>query len=282
MIEPPPGSGPPVVDETEETFCYAHPKTPTRLRCTRCDRPICGRCAIPASVGQHCPECVAEARRAAPKVRTVMAATAPAVMTVIVITVGFFFAQQIIADLDDEFALIPALVEDGEWWRLLTPMLVHAPGLFHVAMNMLVLYVYGPNVEQAYGKLEFVAVYVTSGFLGSAFSYSFGSGRPSVGASGAIFGVVGALAVYLYKRRASTVIGQYLQGLIVFLGLNLVISLLLPRIDVFAHLGGFVGGALLGLGYDREAGPRASAPGGVQVATTVGVVVAGVILVLSG
>lgn len=281
MIEPPPGSDPPVVNETEETYCYAHPKTPTRLRCTRCDRPICGRCAIPASVGQHCPECVAEARRSAPKVRTAMAANAPVVMTILIITIGFFFATQASPRLQFRLSMFPPAIEDGDWWRLLTPVLVHA-NFLHIVMNMLILYIYGQNVEQTFGSARFVPIYLASGFLGSAFSYAFGSGAPSVGASGAIFGVVGALIVYLYKRRGSTLMGQYLNGLVAFVGINAVIGLILPGIDVLAHLGGFVGGAALGFGFDRKSGPRASAPGGVQVATTLAVVALGVILVLSG
>ncbi|MDQ4028189.1 MAG: rhomboid family intramembrane serine protease, partial [Actinomycetota bacterium] len=80
MDQQPPGASGPALEESEETYCYGHPNTPTRLRCSRCERPICGRCAIPASVGQHCPECVAEARKTAPRVRSAVAAQAPAVV----------------------------------------------------------------------------------------------------------------------------------------------------------------------------------------------------------
>src|SRR5919108_206332 len=82
----PTGPSPETAPE-EVTNCYGHPKVPTKLRCSRCDRPICGRCAIPATVGQHCPECVADARRSAPKVRSQMMSTAPAVMTILAVNV---------------------------------------------------------------------------------------------------------------------------------------------------------------------------------------------------
>ncbi|MGH2729476.1 MAG: rhomboid family intramembrane serine protease [Actinomycetota bacterium] len=266
------------MDTAEDTFCYAHPRTPTRLRCTRCDRPICGRCAIPASVGQHCPECVAEARRSAPKVRTAMAANAPVVMAILIVTIGFFFAGQASPRLEFRLAMFPPAIEDGEWWRLFTPVLVHA-NILHIGMNMLILYIYGQNVEQTFGSVRFVLIYLVSALLGSAFSFAFGSGRPSVGASGAIFGVVGALIVYLYRRRSSALMGQYLNGLVTFVAINAVIGLIIPGIDVFAHLGGFAGGAALALGFDRETGPQASAPAGVQAAALMAVVGAGVLLV---
>lgn len=269
------------IGQTGETFCYAHTNTPTRLRCSRCDRPICGRCAIPASVGQHCPECVAEARRQAPKVRTVMAATAPAATAIIVITVAFYFAQQVSPDLMTRFWLFRPRIDAGEWWRLITPVLVHA-NLFHIVMNMLVLYVYGTGVEQAFGSARFVLIYVVTAILASAFSYAFGGGAPSVGASGAVFGVVGALAVYLYNRRTSAFLGHHLRGLTTFLVLNLIISVVYPRIDLFAHLGGFVAGVVLGLAFDRSSGTRAEAPVSLQIAATSLVLLAGIALVATG
>src|ERR687895_2650521 len=89
----PPDASQRALEEDQRAFCYGHPDTPTGLRCTRCDRPICGRCAIPASVGQHCPECVAEARRSAPKVRSALRATAPVVMTILIINVVMWLIQ---------------------------------------------------------------------------------------------------------------------------------------------------------------------------------------------
>lgn len=268
--------------EDEETYCYGHPKTPTKLRCSRCERPICGRCAIPASVGQHCPECVAEARKSAPKVRSASTANTPALVAIIGVTVLSFLAQQVIgSDYVQRLASIPFLIALGEWWRLFTPVLVHA-GFLHVAMNMFVLYIYGQNAEEAFGSMRFVAIYVVSALTGSAFSYGFGGLNSSVGASGAVFGVVGALIVYLYNRRSSQFIAQHLRGMLTFLALNAVIGFALPNIDIMAHLGGLVGGLLLGFGFDRSRGAaKATSPVVLQVVTVLVVVGAAVLLVMS-
>ncbi|HYN37525.1 MAG TPA: rhomboid family intramembrane serine protease, partial [Actinomycetota bacterium] len=210
------------IAEPAETYCYAHPKTPTKLRCSRCERPICGRCAIPASVGQHCPECVAEARKSAPKVRRASVANSPVVVAIIVVTVISFMAQQILGDQYTERLLMwPPFIASGEWWRLITPVLVHAGGL-HVFFNMFVFYIYGQDAEVAFGHVQLFLIYFVSGISGSAFSFAFGTGRPSVGASGAVFGVVGALLVYLYNRRSSQFIQQHLRGIVGFLLLNTV------------------------------------------------------------
>ncbi|HJR44109.1 MAG TPA: rhomboid family intramembrane serine protease, partial [Actinomycetota bacterium] len=246
---------------------------------SRCDRPICGRCAIPASVGQHCPECVAEARRSAPKVRTAMQAVAPATMAIIGIDIFVFVLQTLLGgEVTSELMLSPSLVDQGEWWRLLTPMLVHA-GALHLFLNMYILFLYGPTVEQTFGTVRFVIMFLASGFLGSAFSYAFPPANPSVGASGAIFGLVGVLLVYFYRRRRSQFMGHYLRSMSIFIVANLAFGFLFPGIDNFAHIGGLLGGALLGLGFDRGQASEASSPIGLQISTAVGVVALGLLLV---
>ncbi|MFN2489159.1 MAG: rhomboid family intramembrane serine protease [Actinomycetota bacterium] len=278
MSSNPPGTSGPVVDESDVTYCYGHPDTPTKLRCSRCDRLICGRCAIPATVGQHCPWCVAEARKSAPRVRSAMAATAPAVLAVVALSAAFFFAQQVIPGLTVRLGAIPAAIAAGQWYRLLTPMLLHA-GLLHIGLNMFVLWIYGPSVEDAFGTARFVAMYVVTGFLGGAASFAFGACNSlGVGASGAIFGVVGVLLVHLYNRRRSSFVAGYMKNLMFFIGANLVLGLLLPQIDYLAHLGGLAAGIALGAGLDRPDGRPAPAP--LQFATFVAVIAVGAALVL--
>lgn len=252
--DPNPGQ---VVDESEQLYCYGHPKTPTRLRCSRCERPICGRCAIPASVGQHCPECVAEARKSAPKVRSALRANAPGVYAIIGINVAVWLTQLLVPGFTERFIDFPPLVADGEWWRLVTSMFMHADGgsffLFHILLNCYILYIYGPEVEQLYGTPTFLAMYLTAGLIGNAFSYVFGPfGVPSLGASGAVFGVVGILIAFLVKRRASAALGNYLQGLLFFVGLNLMFGFTVQGINNWAHIGGLVGGLALGGLMDRK------------------------------
>ena len=238
----PPDHSAQTIDETEQTYCYRHRDTPTKLRCSRCDRPICGLCATPASVGQHCPECVGEARRSAPKVKTAMQANAPVVLGIIVACVVAYILQRFGPSgmaVSRRFALLPQKVKDGEWWRLFSSMFLHSPQqLLHILFNMFVLYMYGPQVEQAFGHVRFALLYLTAGFAGSAASYTFGSCAGSVGASGAIFGVVGILAVYFYNRRQSAFVRQYLNGLLIFVGINLLFGLTVAGIDNAAHVGG--------------------------------------------
>ena len=258
-------SGTETTADEEQTFCYGHPKTPTRLRCSRCDRPICGRCAIPATVGQHCPECVAEARRSVPKVRTVLQATAPATRAILILTGLVFVGQLLIPGLTDRLASIPVLTARGDWWRLVTPMLVHA-GPLHLIMNGYVLFAIGPAVEDRFGPARFVVVYVIGGIAGSVLSFTFGPCAVSgVGASGAIMGLIGALAADLYGRRESPNARMQLQGILKWIGLIFAIGIalevfaqfgmLLIRIDNFAHLGGLLGGAAVGAGLGARPKP---------------------------
>ncbi len=102
----------PSLTGTNETFCYVHKNTPTKLACSRCGNPICGRCAIPATVGQHCPDCVAEARRSAPKVKVTsqLASTAPVVMTLIAINIVMFIGEYVIDGFTENLVQFPPFI----------------------------------------------------------------------------------------------------------------------------------------------------------------------------
>lgn len=235
----------------ETEYCYGHPKTPTKLHCSRCDRPICGRCAIPASVGQHCPECVAEARKSAPKVRSAMAATSPVVMGILAINVIVFIGQQLFPEITEKLVMDPFLISAGEYWRLITPVFLHA-GVLHIFFNSYILYSLGPNVEQAFGSVRFTLMYLAAGFMATAASFALPPEVRSLGASGAVFGMAGVLLIYLYRRRRSAFVAQYLRSILFFIGINLVFGFLFPGIDNVAHIGGLIGGMILGAGFDRE------------------------------
>ena len=272
-----------VLEDPEQEYCYGHPKTPTKLHCSRCDRPICGQCAIPASVGQHCPECVAEARKSVRKPKSVLRASAPAVWALIIVNVAVYVLEIVLGDafIQRFFSFGPAIA-DGQWYRMFTAMFLHAPldqrfGLFHILFNMYILSIYGPNVEQVFGTLRFVAMYFLAGLAGSVASYAFGTCvNPSLGASGAIFGVVGMLVMYLYRRRGTAMMDQYLRGMVFFVGINLVFGFVVSGIDYNAHIGGLVGGLALGAGFDRG-DPKSPKNLPVQIATyalVLGVIVA--------
>jgi membrane associated rhomboid family serine protease len=206
-----------------------------------------------------------------------MAANAPAVTTILVVNIVFFVLQQLAPIVTERLALMPGAISDGEWWRLLTPMVLHGGG-FHILMNSIVLWIYGPHVEGAFGSARFVALYIISGFIGSVASYNFSAPFiVGVGASGAIFGIAGVLLVYLYRRRSSSFVYAEMRNVMFFIGLNLALGFVLPRIDYWAHIGGLIAGVVLGLGFDRgdKQGSRA-----LELATAAGVMAAGVVLVV--
>jgi len=139
--------------------------------------------------------------------------------------------------LFDNGSLVGVLVADGEWWRLVTAMFLHA-SVLHIAFNMFALYWLGTIVEEAIGTRRFLLVYFASGLAGSAGALVFSSPfAVTVGASGAIFGTMGALLVLEYMTTGSFA-GQAM-GLIV---INMVITFTIPNISVGGHLGGLIGG----------------------------------------
>ncbi len=132
----------------------------------------------------------------------------------------------------------------GEWWRLVTPIFLHG-GLLHIAFNSMVLLQLGPLVEEEYGTERFVFVYLATGIAGNLASQWLGQRRPTVGASGAILGLMGLLLVYGFRRGG--VFGRTLRSSIGRYAIYIFIFSLLPGVDLLAHAGGFAGGCLLGL-----------------------------------
>ncbi|WP_214883350.1 MULTISPECIES: rhomboid family intramembrane serine protease [unclassified Exiguobacterium] len=137
-------------------------------------------------------------------------------------------------------AKVNLLIEQGEWWRLITPMFLHI-GWFHFSINMFALWSLGPLVERMYGSIRFLIIYVIGGFLATTASYAF-SESISAGASGALFGLVGAL-FYFGLRDRSLFMKTLGPPLFIMLGLNVGLAFLLgASLDHFAHAGGLVGG----------------------------------------
>lgn len=139
------------------------------------------------------------------------------------------------------------LIFQGEYWRLVTAMFLHG-SLIHILFNGYALYALGPESERIYGTVRFLVVYFLGGLAGSVASYAF-SASPSVGASGAIFGLFGALSAFYFVSRK--VLGDLartqLQSMVTLLIINLLIGFSAGGvIDNFAHIGGFIGGALVG------------------------------------
>jgi membrane associated rhomboid family serine protease len=238
--------------------CYRHPNVQTRVHCTRCERPICPDCMIPAPVGFQCPECVEEARREFRKgpgrpFRGGVSVTkallvAIAIPFVIEIVVGgpralFDPTTQLLFDLG---AMAPPAVADGQFWRLFTAMFLHA-GLLHVALNAYFFWLFGRVVESVFGRTWMLLIFLVSGFLASVASYAFGPVLAlAVGASGAISGVFGAFIAYNYRRRHLAANAANLRMALTVIVLNAFIAVAYSSIDWRAHVGGLVAGFALG------------------------------------
>jgi membrane associated rhomboid family serine protease len=199
-----------------------------------------------APVGFQCPDCIGEAARTVRQPVTVAGGgmiTKPYVTwTLIGFTVAIFVVQLAagINSVAEDFGMWPfGIALYGEWWRLMTAAFLHGSWL-HIAFNMYVLFVLGPTLERALGHARFIVLYLVAALGGSVASYAFSDPRTvSVGASGAIFGLMGALIVA--GRRMRWDITQVL----VLLGLNVIIGFLSPEVDWRAHFGGLVIGALV-------------------------------------
>ena len=138
------------------------------------------------------------------------------------------------------------LVQNGEFYRLFTCMFVHAD-ILHILFNMIALYSIGPVVERYYGKSKFLLIYLVSGLLGSIFSGVFMTADSiSIGASGAIFGLLGSICYFTYYYRA-TLQGILRGSIMPVIIINLVIGFLSSSIDLSAHIGGLIGGILISM-----------------------------------
>ncbi|AZM61214.1 MULTISPECIES: rhomboid family intramembrane serine protease [unclassified Streptomyces] len=248
--------------------CYRHPDRETGIRCTRCERPICPECMVSASVGFQCPECVRGGSGtghspAASMPRTIAGGTVaadPRLLTKILLGINLtvFLAVQIRPSLLDPLVLVgvwppePFLptegVAEGEWYRLFTSMFTHE-AIWHIGFNMLGLWWLGGPLEEALGRARYLALYLISGLAGSALTYVLASGSTaSLGASGAIFGLFGAIAVLM--RR----LNQDMRPIIALLVINVIITFGWGNIAWQAHLGGFVAGVVIG--YAMVHAPR--------------------------
>jgi rhomboid protease GluP len=141
-------------------------------------------------------------------------------------------------------AKVNELIIAGQIWRLITPLFLHSTSLMlHVVFNMYALYAFGPNLERYYGHGRFLGLYLLAGFTGNVLSFVF-SPNPSVGASTAIFGLVGAEAVFLYRNRQLLGSGaqRALMNLLVIVVLNLFLGFSSGFVDNWGHIGGLIGG----------------------------------------
>jgi membrane associated rhomboid family serine protease len=276
--------------EPEPRYCYRHPDRETGLSCSECGRPICYECMTPAPVGLRCPEHsgkpqgIRKVTVAAERVATGTGARQGALITMILIglNVGVYLAELALGGSTDgqnntiyyHGALIAtaqyqngslAGVANGEWWRLATAPFLHY-GPVHLGMNMLGLWFGGRVLETVIGRWRYLLLYMASGLAGSAGALYASPNSITVGASGAIFGIFGALLVL--ERRGVIASGGQILVLIV---INVAFSLL-PGISIGGHIGGLIGGALVMLAYMQF---RRSTP--LQIASAIAVAAASIV-----
>jgi membrane associated rhomboid family serine protease len=228
--------------------CYRHPSRETGVSCSNCGRPICPDCMTTTPVGMRCPECSKQRTKV---VRMREIATIPRVTyALIAINVVAFLTEQgqftlagssIRGPVIEEGWLYRASIAEGhQYWRLVTSAFLHE-NFVHIGFNMYLLYLLGMMLEPAIGSSRFAVIYFTSMFVG-AFGALFETAGPSLGASGAIFGLMGAAVVELRSRGVS-VMQSGIGGLII---INLIFSFTFPGISVGDHIGGLAGGFLAG------------------------------------
>lgn len=234
--------------------CYRHPDRHSYIRCQRCDRTICPQCQTQAAVGVQCPECVREGqagiRRPKPAVVTAFrrGSSVPVVTySIIALCVVIWGLQMIPGSPLTQWLLYYPPFTGIQPWRMLTALFVHSQGsLFHIAFNMFSLFILGPILERSLGRWRFLALYLISGFGGSVAVLLISPTTPVVGASGAIFGLLGA--IFIIQRK----LGGNTTQLLVVIALNLAIGFL-PGTNIAweAHVGGLVAGAAVALVYLR-------------------------------
>lgn len=235
--------------------CVRHPSRETGVRCTRCDRPACSDCLREAPVGYQCVDCIAEAARTHPRAKAASWSgpsgrplVVPGLIAINIVIFAITVAQagslgdNTQAPLFDQWALRPGEVAQGAWWQLLTAGFMHISfprlGPAHLVFNMIALWVIGRDLEQSLGSLRFLVVYTVSLLGGSlAVLLLANPASQTAGASGAVFGLMGGLAVVLIKMRLSP------RPALTIILVNVAISFAIPNISILGHLGGLAFGA---------------------------------------
>lgn len=228
--------------------CYRHPDRPTYIRCTRCQRGICPDCMRSAPVGHQCVGCVDEAARSVRQPTTALGArldTKPLVTYVLIaLNLAMFVAQQAVPAVYLQLVLWPwGIAHDDQVYRLLTSGFLHA-GIMHILFNMVALYFTGPALERGLGHVRFLGLYLLSLLGGAVLVYLLTPvDTPTLGASGAIFGVFGASFVLARTLHFD------MRGIVGLIVVNLVITFVAPGISWQGHVGGLLTGAAVAAVY---------------------------------
>ncbi len=242
---------------TPARVCVRHADRPTGLSCTRCGRPACPECLRPASVGQHCVDCLRADQRSTPQMRTVAGSAAArssvpfVTYTLIALNIVIYAvtAAQSRSVMENErgsalfvdWVMYPPAVAGGDWFRVIGSGFLHY-GLIHLLLNMFALYIVGRDIELVLGRTRYLAVYLISLLGGSAAVMLLAQDSLTAGASGAVYGLFGAITVVLIRLR------QNPNNMLILIAINVFISFSLPGISLWGHLGGLAAGTLATLG----------------------------------
>jgi membrane associated rhomboid family serine protease len=252
----------------ETRYCYRHPDRETGLSCSDCGRPICADCATFAPVGIRCPDHASSVRRSPatrikpPPVRrapgiALATGRAPVTYALIALNIAIYLigasqggglSQPGLSvnqpgSLYNRMVLFGPFVPHDGWYRLVTAMFLHE-SLLHIGFNMYALWVIGRVVEQYLGTIRYLGLYFVSGLAGSAGALLQAPSTAVLGASGAIFGILGAMMI-LEWQVTGRLAGQAMALVVINLGLSFVI----PGISWGGHIGGLIGGILVMLAY---------------------------------
>ncbi|SEP51937.1 rhomboid family intramembrane serine protease [Amycolatopsis saalfeldensis] len=265
MNQPP---NPSAYPQAPQPGCWWHPNRPTGLSCARCGRPACPDCLREAAVGFQCTDCVHTGTRqqrqqhrsyqdsgmgartiagARPSNSVVVTTTLLAV-NVLIFLITVVQAKSLFDNGNSQLSLLGQLqayptLGGGEWWRIFTSGFFHY-GPIHIAANMFSLWMMGRALEQVFGKARYTALYFISMLGASTAVLLFDApGRASAGASGALFGLLGAYAVIVLKLKLNP------SSLLINLAINAYITFSIPNISILAHVGGLVTGALVAVAF---------------------------------
>lgn len=263
---PRPEGGQPAGAGSGAPHCYRHPDRETGIRCNRCERPVCVECMHSAAVGFQCPDCVRQGRAEVPPQRTAyggrLSGAGAGLVTKVLIGVNlavWLLTYALGSDFTNALALVrgPAhyLTSSGtdelvgvavgpdQWYRMVSAMFLHEE-FWHIGMNMLALWTVGPQLEMLLGRARFLGLYLAGGLGGAAlFVLTAAPGQGSLGASGAIFGLFGAVLVLTRRQHYD------LRPVLTLIAINLAFTFFFrSSIDWRGHVGGLVVGILVAAG----------------------------------
>lgn len=255
MTVPPPE---PLPEPSAAPVCPRHPDRVSYVRCQRCERPMCVECQRPAPVGIQCVDCVAEQagrRRLVTPFGATIGSRVPYVTYAFMgLAVASFVLQYVVGETWEMALMFFPVLGDVEPWRFLTSAFLHSRGgglPLHILFNMYALWIVGPHLELAFGRFRYLMLLLLSAIGGSVMVTVLADPMSPdwftgvLGASGAVFGLFGAMLLVLRRLRLNA------TPILTILGINLVLGFVVSGISWQAHLGGLLVGLLLGGAYAR-------------------------------